>query len=965
MADGYYAIILSWAPPLNDGGSAIVRYRIEVSADAGKSWRELANTSIAATVYRHAGLVAGTTRHYRVSAINSFGTGNPSNVASATTDAAVPPSPPRDLSGLGITTQVALAWNPPADIGGAPIERYEYRINGGGPWASVDLATQTTVTDLEPGKTYLFEVRAVNSAGAGRAASVSVRLNAHPEFSRPSYLFELAENVDGSANPHALGDVLAEDPDGDRVTYEMVSASASRFRVEPSGGGIAYVGPGEDYESAPNRYEFTVRAYDGRGGQDSALVAVVVTPVNEQPEANDDDLATSEDRAFPLQPLDNDTDPDGDALYVQSVFAAAHGTVEIISRTTVLYSPDENWHGNDSFTYVASDGELTDEATVSVTVLPVNDAPTAVETIPAQMLEEGGEAVELDLSGYFNDIDGDSLSFVAASADPVVVAVALAGPILTITPVVAGSTTIDVTATDPGGLSARQRFSVEVGDRLVRSLLNDIFGAMGRGYLASMRATLSRRDRASSNMQGARLNAFGQTLPLGDRAGWMEEAAEALADWIGSACPGMAGAQGTLSGAAGSLSGGGPNACSTEGLGRHAGLGGSNFELILAGGGAKDQVGDGGRVWTLWTQGDIQRFSGTGSATPGEYDGDLRNAYAGLDVRGDRWLTGIAYSRSYGTGDWKLGGAGGRVETTLNALNPYLRWSNHATSAWAMVGFGSGTAEHERTQAPVRETAGMGLTAGLFEVRHDFRALQTGPQIGFRADAGWVRLSTDAGAGTINGLDSDVRQARVGMELGWEIGTPARGLRPFGQVHLRRDDGTGQNGRGLEVLGGLSARFGPLEVEAQGRRLAAYSVEEYSESGASIALRVGGSPGQPGLSFQVEPRWGARSGTTSALWQDRMQPAAQRDAPSDKGGVDAGIGYGLELSHDRILFPFARFAGAEHGRHLQFGVRVGTIELVGDFSNGMPGSQNRRLSLAGHISFGSGAPNAIGVTGEH
>ena len=58
-------------------------------------------------------------------------------------------------------------------------------------------------------------------------------------------------------------------------------------------------------------------------------------------------------------------------------------------------------------------------------------------------------------------------------------------------------------------------------------------------------------------------------------------------------------------------------------------------------------------------------------------------------------------------------------------------------------------------------------------------------------------------------------------------------------------------------------------------------------------------PDNLGFHFRSSRGWGARSGTTSALWQDRMQPAAQRDAPSDKGGVDAGIGYGLELSHDR------------------------------------------------------------------
>ena len=549
----------------------------------------------------------------------------------------------------------------------------------------------------------------------------------------------------------------------------------------------------------------------------------------------------------------------------------------------------------------------------------------------------------------------------AASADPKIVAVALSGSILTMTPVTHGSTTIHVDATDPGGLSARQHFSVEVSDRLVKSLLTDVFAALGRGYLASMRATLSRRHGAVPETGESRLSVFGQTLPFGAGDALTDGAAEALTDWIGNACPGVVGGRVALPVSAGSFAGDGPPVCAVDDLGRAAGLGRSDLELVLAGGGPEQAAG-GGSTWTLWTQGDIQRFSGAGVAAGG-YNGELRNTYVGLDAQDGRWLTGLAYSRSAGTGDWDIGKAGGRVETTLNTLHPYLRWSNDATSAWAMFGFGSGTAEHERTRTTARERTGLGLTAGLIEVRHDFRASQTGPQIGLRGDAGWVRLSTDPGGGTVNDLVADVRQARVGMELGWDIGTPALGLLPFGQVHLRRDDGAGQNGRGFEVLGGVRARLGAVEVDAQGRRLAAHSAEDYSESGASIALRVGGSPGQTGLSLQVEPRWGARGGPTSALWQDHMQPAAQGTEP-EKGGIDASVGYGLPLSpsHDHIVYPFARFAGSEQGRRIQFGVQVGAIELVGDLSHGTLGSQSHRLALAGRIGFGAGRPVTIDPT---
>ena len=84
-SNGTTQIDLSWSAPSSDGGAAITGYRIEVSAD-GSTWSDLeADTGSTSTSYSHTGLTAGTTRHYRVSAINSAGTGAESNVASAIT----------------------------------------------------------------------------------------------------------------------------------------------------------------------------------------------------------------------------------------------------------------------------------------------------------------------------------------------------------------------------------------------------------------------------------------------------------------------------------------------------------------------------------------------------------------------------------------------------------------------------------------------------------------------------------------------------------------------------------------------------------------------------------------------------------------------------------------------------------------------------------------------------------------
>ena len=90
-ADGQARIDLSWTAPSDDGGATITGYRIEVSTN-GSSWSELvANTRSTSASYSHTGLAAGTTRHYRVSAINSAGTGTASNADDATTAATTAP----------------------------------------------------------------------------------------------------------------------------------------------------------------------------------------------------------------------------------------------------------------------------------------------------------------------------------------------------------------------------------------------------------------------------------------------------------------------------------------------------------------------------------------------------------------------------------------------------------------------------------------------------------------------------------------------------------------------------------------------------------------------------------------------------------------------------------------------------------------------------------------------------------
>ena len=111
-ASGPTGIDLSWSAPSSDGGAAITGYRIEVSED-GSRWADLvADTRSRATSYSHTGLMAGATRHYRVSAISSAGTGPASNIATGITETGLSTPTNQRYSRQGSTTVVS--WDPVA-----------------------------------------------------------------------------------------------------------------------------------------------------------------------------------------------------------------------------------------------------------------------------------------------------------------------------------------------------------------------------------------------------------------------------------------------------------------------------------------------------------------------------------------------------------------------------------------------------------------------------------------------------------------------------------------------------------------------------------------------------------------------------------------------------------------------------------------------------------------------------------
>ena len=179
-ASGTTAINLSWSAPASTGGSAITGYKIEVSPNGTSGWTDqVANTNSTATTYAHTGLGGGATRHYRVSAINANGTGVPSNVANATTDASAPGAPTGLTATASGTTAINLSWSAPASTGGSAITGYKIEVsaNGTSGWTNLVANTNSTATTyahtgLASGDTRHYRVSAINANGTGTASNV-------------------------------------------------------------------------------------------------------------------------------------------------------------------------------------------------------------------------------------------------------------------------------------------------------------------------------------------------------------------------------------------------------------------------------------------------------------------------------------------------------------------------------------------------------------------------------------------------------------------------------------------------------------------------------------------------------------------------------------------------------------------------------------------------------------------------
>jgi len=202
------------------------------------------------------------------------------------------------------------------------------------------------------------------------------------------------------------------DPEGGTLRIDRVSSVDDvEIRIGQGGQEIFVTLP----DDAVNGFSFSYDVVDVGQNRSAGIVDVRIVPgdsSNRPPVARADTARTRSDVAVTVAVLDNDTDPDGDPIRVESIVAQPAAGIAVVNEDgTITYTPDDGFAGTDRFAYVIVD-QFGDRAIgdVLIGVIPEtveNRPPTAIDdefTIVA-----GSDAFTLPVTSNDYDPDGDVL----------------------------------------------------------------------------------------------------------------------------------------------------------------------------------------------------------------------------------------------------------------------------------------------------------------------------------------------------------------------------------------------------------------------------------------------------------------------------------------------------------------------------------------------------------------------------
>lgn len=292
------------------------------------------------------------------------------------------------------------------------------------------------------------------------------------EFNVAPVLGKDSASVDEDSS--VIINVLANDydPNGDIMTVISVSHFFHGTAVINPDNTITYT-PDPDFFGAES---LLYKVSDGNGGITTQRINITINEVADEVEPNlapilgKDNKTMDEDTSAVINVLANDYDPNGDILAVINVFGMNHGLAVINADNTITYTPDENFHGEDSFYYQASDGNggtATQRINVTVNDVPDEEPSNAAPDLAKDNVYMGdNETVIINPLANDSDPDGDVLTItnVAGMSHGTVIINADNTLTYTVDTDYVGGDSFLYTVSDGNGGTATQRINVTIND---------------------------------------------------------------------------------------------------------------------------------------------------------------------------------------------------------------------------------------------------------------------------------------------------------------------------------------------------------------------------------------------------------------------------------------------------------------------------------------------------------------------